>query len=208
MHISQSACIAMIAVSLVANATSASAQTPDSIRICLAPATVETSANADAAVEAARATFTTFLTGPSIRSEPLKARLESQAREEARQAGCPYILLTTLKLVSKRSGGGVLGQVAAGAVRQGAAEVGIASGSAAGRVASSAVYAGVSQASMNYAVTIRRKDELTLGYRLETAGGAVVAQKRDKRSAKSDGEDLLTPLVQRAAEVIVTVVKR
>lgn len=206
MHISQRACVAIAAASLVANA--ATAQAPDSIRICLAPATVEASANADVAVEAVRATFTTFLTGPSIKGEPLKARLESQAREEARQAGCPYILLTTLKLVSKRSGGGVLGQVAAGAVRQGVAEAGVVSGSAAGRVASSAVYAGVSQASLNYAVNIRKKDELTLGYRLETAAGAVVAEKRDKRNARSDGEDLLTPLVQRAAEAIVTVVRK
>lgn len=183
------------------------AQAADSVRICLAPATVEASNNAAAAVDAVRENFVGFLTGPSLKSEPLKARLESQAREEAKQAGCPFILFTTLKLVSKRSGGGMLGQVAAGAVRQGAWEAGVRSGSAAGQIAGSAAYGGLSQAAWNYAVTIRNKDELTLGWRLENAEGTVLIEERDKRSAKSDGEDLLTPLVQKAAEQIVTAAK-
>ena len=87
-----------------------------------------------------RESFTGFLTGPSLKAEPLKARLESQAREEAKQANCPFILLTTLKLVSKRSGGSMLGQIATGAARQGAWEAGARSGTAAGRIAGSAVY--------------------------------------------------------------------
>jgi hypothetical protein len=184
------------------------AEVADSVRLCLAPATVEASNNAAAAVDAMRESFTGFLTGPSIKPEPLKARLESQAREEAKQASCPFILLTTLKLVSKRSGGGMLGQIAAGAARQGAWEAGATSGSAAGRIAGSAAYGGLSQAAYNYAATIRTKDELTLGYRLEAADGTVLVEQREKKKAKSDGEDLLTPLVQQAAERIVAAAKR
>jgi hypothetical protein len=185
-----------------------SAQAPDSVRICLAPAAVEATSNTAAAVDAVRESFTSFLTGPSIKAEPLKARLESQAREEAKQAGCPFILVTTLKLVSKRSGGGLLGQIAAGAARQGAWEVGARSGSAVGRIAGSAAYGGLSQAALSYAVTIKNKDELTLGYRLEAADGTVLVEKLEKKNAKSDGEDLLTPLVQQAAEQIVAAAKR
>ena len=184
------------------------AQAADSVRICLAPAAVEASNNATAAVDAVRESFTGFLTGPSIKAEPLKARLESQAREEAKQTGCPFILLTTLKLTSKRSGGSMLGQIAAGAARQGAWEAGARSGSAVGRIAGSAAYGGLSQAAYNYAATIRNKDELTLGYRLEAADGTVLVEKREKKNAKSDGEDLLTPLVQQAAEQIVAAAKR
>jgi hypothetical protein len=123
---------------------------------------VEASNNATAAADAVRETFVAFLTGPSLKSEPLKARLESQVKEEAKQAACPYLLLTTLKLATKRSGGGLLGQVAAGAVRQGAWEAGATSGSAAGRIAGSAAYGGINQAAYTYAATIRNKDEVSL----------------------------------------------
>ena len=180
----------------------------DSVRICLAPAAIESSNNTAAAVDAVRESFIGFLTGPSLKAHPLTARLESQAREEAKQASCPFILLTTLKLVSKRSGGSMLGQIATGAARQGAWEAGARSGTAVGRVAGSAAYGGLSQAAYNYAVTIRNKDELTLGYRLEAADGTVLVEQREKRTAQSDGEDLLTPLVQQAAEQIVAAAKR
>jgi hypothetical protein len=176
-------------------------------RICLAPASVEeSSGDANTAIVAARESFNAYLTGPSLKAEPLKSRLESQAREEAKQAGCPWTLFTTLKVVSKKSSN-LLGQVAAGAVREGAYAAGQATGTAAGRVAGGAVYSAANQAAWNYATTIRKKDELTLGYRLESADGKVLLDKREKRSAKSDGEDLLTPIVQAAAEQIVAAAK-
>lgn len=173
-------------------------------RICLAPASVEaTSGSASAAIDAARETFSAYLTGPSLRAEPLTARLASQVREEAKQAGCPYLLLTTLKHEQKRRGGSLLGRMAAGAAQQGAWEAGVASGSAAGRIAGNAAYGAAGQAAYNYAVTVHNKDELTLGYRLEKPDGTVLVEKRDSRKAKQDGEDLLTPMVQDAAERIV-----
>lgn len=184
------------------------AQAPEPMRICLAPTTVEASGNATAAADAVRETFTSFLTGPSVKSQPLESRLASQAREEAKQAGCPFVLMTTLKLVTKRSGGGVLGQVVAGAARQGAAEVlSGRTGSAAGRIVGSAAYGGVNVAASQYATSIRTRDELSLGWRLESADGSVRGEGRDKRSAKSDGEDLLTPLAQAAAERVLAAAK-
>ena len=67
----------------------------DTTWICLAPTSVEeNSGNAAKAMDASRETFTGFLTGPSLATYPLKAKLESQVREEARQAGCaPPVLL-------------------------------------------------------------------------------------------------------------------
>jgi hypothetical protein len=172
-------------------------------RVCLAPASVEAgSGNANAAIDAVRETFTSYLTGPSLRAEPLKARLASQVREEARQAGCPYLLLTTVKHVQKRGGGGLLGRMAAGAAQQGAWEAGVTSGSAAGRIAGQAAYGAAGQAAYNYATSVHKKDELTLGYRLETADGKVLVEKKDKRKAESDGEDLLSPMVEKAAEAV------
>ena len=207
MRIRPTTVLTTIAALLVLPAERLPAQTAETVRICLAPAAVEASNNATAAGDALRESFTSFLTGPTLKSEPLKARLASQAKEEAKQAGCPYILLTTLKLEQKRSGGGLLGKVATEAARQGAWEAGARSGSAVGRIAGSAAYGALGQAASNYAATIRTKDELTLGWRLETADGTLLAEKREKRSAKSDGEDLLTPLVQQAAELIVAAAK-
>jgi hypothetical protein len=157
-------------------------------------------------MDGVRETFTSYLSGPSLRTEPLKARLASQVKQEAKQSGCPYLLRTTIKHVQKRGGGGLLGRMAAGAAQQGAWEAGVASGSAAGRIAGHAAYGAAGQAASNYAAGTRNKDEMTLGYRLETPDGKVVLEKRDKRKASQDGEDLLTPLVEGASEAIAAAV--
>jgi len=181
----------------------------DTTWICLAPASVEeNSGNATKAMDAARETFTSYLTGPSLAAYPLKARLAAQVREEARQAGCPYLLLTTLKHVQKKSGGSVLGKMAAGAAQQGAYEAGVATGSTVGRVVGQAAYGAAGQAAYNYATAVHNKDELTLEYRLESSDGTVMVEKEDKRKAKSDGEDLLTPMVQQASEAIAGAVTK
>jgi hypothetical protein len=197
--------LALAAAALLALPRQVRATAPgDTTRICLAPASVEASGgSATAAMDAARETFTSYLTGPTLAAEPLKARLASQVREEARQAGCPYLLLTTLKHVQKRGGASVLGRMAAGAAQEGAWQAGMSSGSAVGRVAGVAAYGAAGQAASNYATGMHTKDELTLGYRLESADGKVLMEQEDKRKAKADGEDLLTPMVQQAAEAIV-----
>jgi len=58
-------------------------------------------------------------------------------------------------------------------------------------------------ANMAVASAIKTKDAMTLEYRLESADGRALLEKKEKRNASSDGEDLLTPLVQGAAENIV-----
>ena len=100
----------------------------------------------------------------------------------------------------------MFGKMAAGAAQQGAYEAGVASGSTVGRIAGTAAYGAAGQAAYNYAVAVHNKDEITLKYRLEKSDGTVLAEKEDKRKAKSDGEDLLTPMVQQASEAIATAV--
>jgi hypothetical protein len=197
-------------IPLVLVAPAALAQQDSAVtRICLAPSSVEAgSSNANAAMDATRENFLSYLTGPTLKAEALKSRLESQVKEEAKQAGCPFLLITTVKLVSKKGGSNLLGQVAAGAVRQGAWEAGVASGNTAGRIAGSAVSAAANQAAYNYAVGIHNKDELTLTYRLEGADGSVLLDKKESRKAKADGEDVLTPLIQNASEQVVAVAKK
>ena len=140
--------------------------TTDTVRVCLAPASVQMVAgNTDAAIDAVRGTFTSFLTGPSLGVQPLTSRLASQVREEAKATACQYLLLTTGAAIS-----------AATATRE---------------IASS----------------LRARDELTLGWRLEGQDGRVLVDTSEKRKASSDGEDVLTPLVEHASESIVSAIK-
>lgn len=184
----------------------APAQEPTATRICLAPASAElASGDAAEASAAVRETFTGFLTGPSLAVHPLTARLASQAREEAALAGCPFVLLPTLKH-SRKSGGGIFGRAVAGAVRDGAWSAAAGAGSTVGRAAASAAAGAASEAAWSFATSIQNKDEVALSYRLEAAGGAVLLEKTEKRRAGSDGEDLLTPLVEKASEAVAAAV--
>jgi hypothetical protein len=99
--------------------------------------------------------------------------------------------------------------VAGGAVQQGAWAVsGSAGGSTVGRVVVGAAAGAASSAVNDYAMASRQKDELTLTYRLEDESGKVLIEDSEKRKATADGDDLLTPLAQKASEEIAKAVAR
>ena len=187
----------------VTAAQDGAAAAPTMTRICLAPVSVEASPAGMDPVVAVRDAFTSFLTGPSLAVQPLTARLQSQVREEAKLAGCRFVLFPSVRHERKRAGGGILGRAASGAVQQGAWAVSGSATSTVGRVMTGAAAGAASSAVNDYASYSHNKDELTLKYRLESATGAVLVDKSEKRKAKADGEDLLTPVVQRAAEAVV-----
>ncbi len=179
-------------------------------RICLAPAGVESNVdNAADAMTAVRESFMSFLAGPSLGAKPLNARLESQVREEAKADGCPYLLLSTVKHVRKTSGGGLLHRMIGSAAQQGAwSAAGAASGSMPSRIAATAAAEAASAAASAYANSVHVEDEITLSYRLEASDGRVLVKASDKQKAKSNGEDLLTPLVQHASEAVAAAVAK
>jgi hypothetical protein len=79
-------------------------------------------------------------------------------------------------------------------------------GSIGGSVARGAVIAGA-QAASEIASNTRAKDEVRIQYRLVTTDGRVVVKpKEEKAKASADGEDLLTPLVQKVSEVVASAV--
>jgi len=58
------------------------------------------------------------------------------------------------------------------------------------------------------AATTRAHDELRLEYRIDTVDGRpFLKPKTEQAKAKSDGEDLLTPLVEKAAEAVAAALK-
>lgn len=192
----------------VLTSASAAAQGGSTTRICLAPASVKAAAgNAATAGDAVRESFTSFLTGPSLSVAPLKARLESQVREEARLADCPFVLFTSVNH-KRKQGSSLLGRAASGALQQGAWRAGSVTGSAVGSVAASAAVGAASAAVSDWAHTVKTKDELFLAYRLEGADGTVLVEEKSKRKAESDGEDLLTPQVEEAAGAIAGAVAK
>ena len=177
----------------------------DTTRVCVAPASVQmVEGSTDAAIDAVRGTFTSFLTGPSLAVQPLASRLASQVREEAKSADCPYLLLTTFKQ-ERKGGHTVLGRAASSAVQEGAWNVLVSTRSTSTKAAAGAAMSGA-VATREVVSSFRTKDELTLGWQLEARDGRVLVAKSERRKASSDGEDVLTPLVEHASESIVTAI--
>ena len=192
--------LTLLALALSVAGTTAAAQKPASTCVALTVPSVQgVDGNATSFATAVRDLFAGYLKGPSISTEVLESRLASQAALEARQKQCGQMLLVTVE--RKRSSGKasrILGQAAGIAVTRAPAVGGVT-----GAVASGATWAG-GEAIYRFASEIRAKDELVLSYRL----GPPDAVERTKpvslnAKAKSDGEDLLTPLVEKAANGIV-----
>lgn len=204
--------IALAGFALVSlSASPLGAQAPASkTTICLAPTTAQmASGSTTDGGTAVRESFASYLTGPTLAVAPLNAKLASQAREEAKQASCGHVLYTSMKLERGKSGGGLFGKIVGEAVQSSAYELrGRAGGSVAGRVVTSAAASAAAEAARNFASNVKTRDELALDWRLETIDGAVVAKNTAKAKASSDGQDLLTPMVERAAETIASAVVR
>lgn len=159
-----------------------------------------TSGDAAQAAQTLRNTLASYLTGPNVELVAISARLPSEALQECRQSQCDYILYSTL--TQKKGGGGMfgkaLGSLATSAI--GHLPGGDTAGEAAARsVAVSGVYTAA-----DISRSIKSKDEMTLEYKLDpidpTKKGS---SKKSRAKANSDGEDVFTPLVEKAAESIV-----
>jgi hypothetical protein len=86
----------------------------------------------------------------------------------------------------------------------GASQVAANAGSSGTRVLASAAAGGA--ANTYYSSFTQSSDKLTLTARLEAVEGSVLTQSSDTRKARSDGEGLLSPLVERAAAQVVNAV--
>jgi hypothetical protein len=143
--------------------------------------------------------FASYLTGPSIKTITLEARLPSQAALEARQKECGQVLLASVtRKRSEGKTGGILGQAAGIAVMR--TPIG---GGVTGSIATGATWAG-GEAIYRFSSQVRAKDEIELSYRLGPPDSVELAKPvTSKSKAKTDGEDVLTPLIEKAASAIV-----
>jgi hypothetical protein len=189
------ACTALLSLGLPPPAGAQGEPTP----ICLAPssATLIGMQSADAGL-VIDTMLAEYLHGPRLEIIQLESRLATQARHEATDLGCGFVLFTTVE--QKRRDSGFTDRLAAGAIYSGAGSAAGVVESAGARVLAGAVSGAASTVVMSNEV--RSRDQMTLTYRLEAPGGRAVLNKSHKRRAGADSEDMITPLVEVAAEAV------
>jgi hypothetical protein len=147
-------------------------------------------------------TLAEYLKGTNIEVVPLEAKLASLIDGEARKKECDFVLYA---LASHKKGGGggfggMFGKVIAPAIGQvGLGHTGSVAGNIAGNVATNAIVT-----AGQISNSVKSKDEITLEIRLQQPGsGATVVTKQFKNKAKSDGQDILSPMIEQTAQAIV-----
>jgi hypothetical protein len=176
---------------------------PGVIRIGLVLPTVQvTAGDAAQTAEAVRNSFASHLNAPGVEVVTLNAASAS----EARQKQCDYML--SVSMTVKKGGGGSMFGRSIGNIA-GAAAGHIPGGSTAGSAAArSATIAGVYTAA-TIAGNTKAKDELTLEYRVDYAERpSTLLADTAKAKAKADGEDILTPQVEKASQAILAAVRK
>jgi len=203
---SLAAAAAVVFLAGIAGIAQSQQEAPPSAPACLAvvlPSVQGVEGSAADVASALRDLFVRYLNGPSIRSISLEARLPSQAVLEARQKDCGHVLIPSM--VRKRSGGGKLSGILGQAV--GTAAWRVPYGAGVGGAVAAGAAAGAAQAISSFVSETERKDEIELSYRLGTPESVEQTKPVTARAkAKTDREDLLTPLMERAAQAIAATV--
>jgi hypothetical protein len=153
---------------------------------------------------AVRNTLAEYLKSPAVELVRLEAKLPSQVEAEARQKECDFVVYAG---VTHKKGGGGFGGMFGKVVAPAVGHVGYGhTGSTAGNVAASAATTAVINAG-TVSANVKQKDELTLDIRLVAPGASAPAAARQfKSKAKSAGEDIITPAVEQAAQLIIETV--
>lgn len=157
------------------------------------------SLNAADLAAAVQNTLITYLKVPNVEVISLEGRLTSAIAAEAQQKECDYVIHTNVS--HKKGGGGfggMFGQALGTAIGQtGIGHTGSTAGNIAGQVATRAV---VTAATVS--ANVKAKDELTLDLKLNKIDGTAALAKVYKVKAKSNGDDIISQIVEQAAQDI------
>ncbi len=146
-----------------------------------------------------------FLKGTKIELVQLEAKLASAVDTEATQKECDYVLNAT---VSHKKGGGGFGGMFGSVVAQSISSGGYGTGSRVGNIVGQAAAQTVVTASQMSA-NVKSKDEISLEVKMNAPGNsAAVLTKQAKAKAKSNGEDIITPVVEQIAQAIFNTVAK
>lgn len=193
-----------LAAALAASAIfSAPAPAGEPSTICLAPSSASLigiqGAEAGSAIDELLASY---LAGPMLEIVRLQSRVPTLARNEAAGLACEYMLFTTVR--HERRSSGFTDRLVAGAIHSGASNAAVLAESTSGRVLAGAAAGAAGTVVMS--TDVRTRDEISLAYRLESAGGKTVSSKTTKRRATADGEDVLTPMIEHVVEAVAVAV--
>jgi hypothetical protein len=142
-----------------------------------------------------------YLKSPEIELVPIEAKLPSAIEAEVKEKGIDYLVSATV--THKKGGGGfgmfskvapILGQVAP------VAGVG---GSVAGQIAGSVATTAIMTAA-TMSQNVKAKDSVELNITMQkTSDKSSVLTKQYKGKAKSNGEDIITPMIEQSAQAII-----
>lgn len=198
---------------------------PGRIRIGIAPAQAQMGQGSTSQEDygaPVRNAIVLMMSGPAIEIAALESRIPIQIQAEAQQKECDYVLLSNVTVKRNASTGfGKLmkaGSMAANFTPMGMMTHSMSSMS--GMVAAQAATSAMQTAAMSsqqqamsqlsgFNGQIKSKDEVTVQYQLLPTGQS--QPKLDntlKGKSKSDGEDVLTPLIQQAATTVLTEVSK
>jgi hypothetical protein len=142
---------------------------------------------------AIRNTMAERLKSSKVEVTLIDAQSPSQIDHEARQKECDFVITTGAE---HKKGGGKFGAFAS-QVASLSGYTGSTKGAATGEASSSATAASVS-------ANVKAKDQLTLDLKLQTPGqAAAVIDRQFKAKAQSNGEDIISPIIQQAAQAIL-----
>jgi hypothetical protein len=154
---------------------------------------------------AVKNTLIQYLKVPNLEIVTLDARLSSAIDNEAKQKECDFVIYSNVS--HKKGGGGGFGMfgsalgTAVGSV--GIGHTGSTIGNIAGQVATQAIVSAASVSS-----NVKSKDEITLDLKLNKIDGTQAFAKVYKAKAKSDGDDIISRVIEQAAQAIVDTVGR
>ncbi len=155
-----------------------------------------TSADLAAAVQN---TLGEYLKGTKIELVSLDSRLPGAIDSEAAQKECDYVLYANVS--HKKGGGGMFGG-ALGKLSETVARQAYGSSNVAGKIAQVSIMSAAAATS-----NVKAKDEITLEAKMnQTGNSAAVLTKQAKAKAKSDGEDIISPVVEQIAQAVFNAV--
>ncbi len=143
-------------------------------------------------------TLAAYLKMPNIEIVPIEARLATAIESEARSKECDFVINAS---VSHKKGGGGFGMFsqALGSAASLAGYGGGVAGMVAGQVASTAI------SSAAVSGSFKAKDEITLEIKMTNGAGASALAKSYKSKAKSNGDDIISQVVEQAATAIAAI---
>ncbi|MBS1852641.1 MAG: hypothetical protein JST79_17180 [Acidobacteria bacterium] len=176
------------------------------VRIGLVPTSAQLGNPGTDAGEGIRATLGKYLSGVKVETVSLAALLPVNVNAEAQEKQCDFVLYSTL--TQQQGGHGGFGFLKGATAASGMVPMmgmGHGVGGAMAAASASAALNGV-----NTAVSqVKAKSEVTFSYKLIKPGtDAPVLSNALKAKASSDGQDIITPLIEQAASAVVSQVNK